>query len=161
MEPETSWLCDAQQIETILTEIAKEHLPYAVSVIVANERRRIAGNVDIMIKGCQGKSKEELIQSITGRSLTEADRINESLNSDSVTEQLAEVFDELERSIDDGSGSWKSNIPGKAIFKTFCSKASIPSGRLKTLYIQQAEEMERSPFEELVEVFEHFSEHEA
>ncbi len=161
MEPETSWLCDANQIESKLCEIAKEHLPYAVSLIVANERRRIAGNIDIMIKGCQGKSKDELTQAIREKSISEADRINASLNSDSVSEQLAKIFDELESSIDDGSGSWKYNIPGKAIFKTFCSKASISPGRLKTLYIQQAEEMENSPFDEIIEIFGHFSEHEA
>lgn len=161
MEPDTSWLCNPDEIESKLSEIAKEHLPYAASLIVANERRRMAGNVDIMIKGCQGKNKQDLLQSISDKANAETVRIKESLDSDSLEAQLSETFDRLKESIEDSSGAWKSDIPGKAIFKTFCSKANISSGRLKTLYIQQAEEMENSPFNELVEIFRCFSEHEA
>ena len=159
MEPETSWLCDPEKIESQLRDIAREHIPYAASLIVANDRRRVAGNVDIMLKGCQGKSKEELLQSIQERSKSEIGRINTSLDSAAVAEQLSKIYDALEKSINDGTESWKSDIPGKAIFRTFCSKANIPPGRLKTLYIQQTEEMETNPFSELIETFEQFSKH--
>ncbi|BAZ93877.1 uncharacterized protein FOKN1_1481 [Thiohalobacter thiocyanaticus] len=161
MEPSNSWLCDPVAIESRLTEIALNHLPYAATLIVANERRRMAGNVDIMVKGCQGKSKDDLIQFIRDKSNVETIRINEALNGDSLADHLSEVFDQLEKSVNDGSQAWKSDIPGKAIFKTFCSQASMPSGRLKTLYIQQTEEMDNNPFEELVDLFKGFAEHEA
>ncbi|MBN1665144.1 MAG: ATP-binding protein [Deltaproteobacteria bacterium] len=50
MEPADSWLCKPDGIDIVLREIACEHIPYASVLIVANERRRAAGNVDVMLK---------------------------------------------------------------------------------------------------------------
>ena len=48
-------------------------------------------------------------------------------------------------------------MPGKPIFANFCSRAEIPQGRMKTLYIKQAQESKVSPFSEIHEIFEAFS----
>ena len=161
MEPEESWLCNPEEINKVLREIAREHLSYAAALKLSNERRRAVGNVDIMLKGCQGKSKEELTQKVADLSRVEGERVMNILDKDDVSERFVSIYGELEKSFEGGSDEWKSEIPGKPVLKTFCNRASIPSGRLKTLYIQEAENMEDNPFIEIMETFEQFSDHEA
>lgn len=157
MEPVDSWLCNPDEIDRVLSEIARNHISYATVLIVSNERRRAAGNVDVMIKGCQGKSIEELVAMISERSDQEKERVHAALDTSSMSTSVRNVFRKLEDEINSGKGNWKNDIPGKAIFSTFCARAKIPDGRLKTLYIQEAEHAEDNPFSEIIEIFFSFS----
>ena len=159
MEPNDSWLCDPVRISGVLRDIAREHLPYAAALTLSNERRRAAGNIDIMLKGCQGKTKENLTVEVSELSKAEAERVANILNHDHVAESFMSIYEELEQSLGDGCDQWKSDIPGKPVLKTFCNRASIPAGRLKTLYIQEAENIDDNPFAEIIDTFGQFSSH--
>lgn len=159
MEPNESWLCDPEQISAVLLDIAREQLPYAVALSLSWERRRLGGNIDIMLKGCQGKTKENMAEEFADKCKSEIDRITSALNAAQVSESCITAYEELNNSIEENNGFWKSNIPGRPIFKIFCSKAKMPEGRLKTLYIQKAEEMSQSPFQEIVDIFSQFASH--
>ena len=157
MEPDDSWLCDPAKISAVLLEIARDHLPYAVALTVAGEKRRTVGNIDIMLKSCQRQSKENMAEEFANRCRFEIDRISTALNVEQVSRSCTAVYEKLERSTEKNNEFWKRDIPGKPIFKTFCSKAKMPEGRLKTLYIQKAEGMTSNPFREIIEIFGQFA----
>lgn len=157
MEPADSWLCKPDEIDKVLRDIARDHISYATALIVVNDRRRSAGNVDVMLKGCQGKSIDELVGMFTERSSQERERVQTALDVSSLSTSVTNVFRTLEDEINSASDNWKRDIPGKAILSTFCARAKIPDGRLKTLYIQESERASVNPFSEIVEIFSMFA----
>lgn len=157
MEPSGSWLCSPNEIAEVLRRIAHEHISYAAALIVSNERRRVAGNVDVMLKGCHGKSIDELVGMLVERSTQERERIHTALDANTMAMSIETVYRRLEGEINAGNGNWKNDIPGKAVLKTFCARANIPDGRLKMRYIQESERAEANPFSEIVEIFSQFA----
>lgn len=157
MEPSDSWLCSPEAIDKILRDIAREHISYAATLIVANERRQIAGNVDLMLKGCQGKSIDELVAMFSERSETERGRIQMALDTSAIATSITTAYRKLTEEVENGNGNWKNDIPGKAILSAFCARAKIPDGRLKTLFIQEAERSSLNPFAEIVDIFSQFA----
>lgn len=157
MEPADSWLCNPEEIDKVLRDIAREHIAYATALIVANDRRRAAGNVDVMLKGCQGKSVDELIAMFAERSEKERTRIHSALDTSTIATSVTTIFHKLSSEVETGNSSWKNDVPGKAVLSAFCARAKIPDGRLKTLFIQEAERASLSPFAEIVDIFSQFS----
>lgn len=157
MEPEESWLRQPEEIDKVLREIAREHIPYAAALIVANARRRAAGNVDVMLKGCQGKSLTELVSMFSERAAKEEERVREALDQGDIARAVNAVYQRLEDEVTTGNVNWKNDIPGKAIFSAFCARARIPEGRLKMLYVQEAERAQTNPFSEIIDIFSTFA----
>ena len=98
-----------------------------------------------------------MAEEFANRCRFEIDRISTALNVEQVSRSCTAVYGKLERSTEKNNEFWKRDIPGKPIFKTFCSKARMPEGRLKTLYIQKAEGMTSNPFREIIEIFGQFA----
>jgi len=158
MEPPDSWLCDPLSISKALKSIAREHISYAVTLIVANEIRKKTGNVDLMLKNCHGKNKDELIEMFQERSGMERQRVQSALDGADISASLSHTYETLEKAIET-NGNWKLDIPGKPIFNSFCNRAQIQKGRLKTLYIQESEKGGENPFSEIIKIFSTFAEH--
>ena len=157
MEPENSWLAFASDIREKLKEIAGTMIPYAAALITAKYFRDIAGNIDIIPRGCHDKSLDELKGLMSSKLESEAERYNTSLQPEKVILYLEQTFSRLERSIENDGEAWKIDIPGKPVFNIFCSKARIELGRLKTLYIKKGLQSNPCPFDEVISIFESFS----
>lgn len=157
MEPADSWLCDPDQIEQKLREIASSFVPNATGLIVANEIRRQAGNIDLMPKGSVQKSLPELTELIQERTTKESLRLNSILDAATINGLTESIYDQLQASLASGTDEWKCQVPGKQILSKFSSLAHMPEGRLKTLYIQESENADANPFEEIIEIFSDFS----
>ena len=157
MEPGESWLRDAEAIDQVLREIAKSQVSYAAALIASKNARDIAGNVDIMPKGCQGKSIDELQQLFSTSVKNESARVTSALDSGAVSDHIKIIHNKLIESLESSDEGWRADIPGKPIFRIFCNRAGLSEGRLKSLYIRKAEEVDPSPFDELVQIFESFA----
>lgn len=157
MEPGESWLRDAEAIDQVLREIANSQVSYAAALIASKNARDIAGNVDIMPKGCQGKSIDELQQLFSTSVKNESARVTSALDSSAVSGHIKIIHNKLIESLESSDKGWRADIPGKPIFRIFCNRAGLSEGRLKSLYIRKAEEVDPSPFDELVQIFESFA----
>jgi len=157
MEEDGSWLRNPVEIDKALREIATEHIGYAASLIASKQVRDLAGNTDVMVKGAHAFTEEQLIEGMIAKANQEHSRISDSLNQENIKKYVGETYKELDALLETEGDEWKSSIPGKPIFAKFCSKANIPQGRLKTLYIQCAKESDNDPFSEIYEIFESFS----
>ncbi len=157
MEEAGSWLRDPLKIDEELKNIAKRHIGYAASLIASKQVRDQAGNTDVMVKGANTLSKQQLIDSMLLNSEHEKSRILSSLSESNISSHVGEVYDELDTLLNEDSDRWKSFIPGKPVLAEFCGKANIPQGRLKTLYIRQAQESDADPFSEIYDIFKSFT----
>jgi DNA polymerase III delta prime subunit len=157
MESEESWLISPEEILKRLREIARSTISYAVSLQVSTIFRQQAGNIDLMAKDCHNRSKEELLDLISGRASEEQGRITSELDASIINQVVAEKFQVLENSLADGNNLWKYLIPGRQIIKIFASQARLDIGRLKMLYLREAEKQDFGVFAEVIEIFEHFS----
>jgi hypothetical protein len=144
-----SWLRDPTAINDRLREIAREILSYAAALIVSAHFRERAGNVDLMPKGCQGKTTDELIALFEACANTERNRITDALSSSELAAFTRETMAELEKALSDET--WKEKIPGRPILQIFCSgkHSGLDFGRFKTAYIRAATEIASSPFAEI------------
>lgn len=160
MEDESSWLRDPNQIENILKEIAKEHIGYAAALITSKYIRGQVGNIDVMVKNAHLLSAEEFTASILEKCSHEESRISSLISQNEIEAYSKEVYENLVTHINEEGDLWKSSMPAKQIFAKFCAKAKISQGRLKTLYITKASEVEpdQNPFNEIHNIFRAFSE---
>jgi predicted ATPase len=156
MEPPESWLCDPLQIRNKLREIARSRISYATALIASKYFRESVGNLDIMPDDCHSKSLEDLSTKVLERRNVEQERIVKGIEGEQLKSYIENTYNTLLASLDADSADWKNDIPGKQIFKIFCSDAKIQEGRLKTLYIKKAEEIKTNPFQEIIEIFRNF-----
>jgi hypothetical protein len=157
MESEDSWLRNPTQIEQALKEIASQHIGYAASLITAKYVRDHVGNIDVMLKGAHEYNQTQFVDKLLEKTKLESLRISSLINVQEIGEYAKSVYQELETILHQPGDAWKASIPGKPIFAKFCSKANIPQGRMKTLYIRYAQESRSNPFLEVHEIFEAFS----
>jgi hypothetical protein len=150
-----SWLRSKDRIGDALREIARESVPYAAALKVAGTVRESTGNVDVMPSKIGG-SLADLLVAFRDRISRERKRIENSLDVATVEALCTDVFAMIERSIDDGSGQWKRDIPGRVVLNRFASRAKIQVGRLKTLYLRHAEAADPDPFAEIRTIFRSF-----
>jgi AAA domain, putative AbiEii toxin, Type IV TA system len=152
-----SWLRDPKAIDERLKNIAREILSYAAALIVSAHFRERAGNVDLMPKGCQGKTTDELVALFEGGASTERKRLADALSGNDLSAFTRETMVELEKSLSDET--WKIKVPGRPILQIFCSgkHSGLDFGRFKTAYIRAASDMACSPFAEIEEIFTWFS----
>ena len=158
MELSTSWLCQPEQIEECLRNIAREQLGYAAALIESKRLRDAVGNIDLMPAGAHSMSKEGLAEAFQTGAESELRRVNSSLRKEDIATAVAGTYDELVELLASGDQLWKEHFPGKPILATFASKAKIPEGRLKNLYLLHSESSATNPFDEIVEIFRSFAE---
>jgi predicted ATPase len=156
MEDEDSWLCDKEKVKIELESIARDRISYSTSLTVSKLFRDMVGNIDIMPRGCNNISIEELKNKFTETINNEKVRFDNILNSNQPFEKLENYHKDFEDSLN--NGSWKDEIPGKQIVSVFTSKAKIGEDRFKTLYIKKAFENGDNPFQEIIDIFKGFSE---
>jgi len=156
MELPESWLCYPLQIRNKLREIARSRISYASALMASKFFLDRVGNLDIMPKDCHSKTIEELTTKILEHRNDEHARITTGIEEEQLKSYVETTYSALLASLDADNEVWKNDIPGKQIFKIFCSKAKIQEGRLKTLYIKKAEEMNTNPFQEIKDIFNKF-----
>lgn len=156
IEDDNSWLRSENEIRNILIEIAKSMVSYATALYTSAHFRESVGNVDIMVKDCQGKDIKDLTGLILQRVAEEEDRIHDALNHSQIEKFIRETAKKLNDSFSYGSEDWKILIPGKQILSVFANKANLKIGRLKKAYISEAVKSEINPFSEIIEIFNHF-----
>jgi hypothetical protein len=156
-----AWLRDATAVDDRLKSIARENLSYAAALIVAAHFRERAGNVDLMPRGCHGKTTEELIVLFDERAQGERQRLTDALSATELAEFTRATMTELEQSLSDGT--WKAKVPGRQVLQIFCSNkhSGLDFGRFKTAYIKAASSLSASPFAEIEQVFSGFSTYQA
>ncbi|VBB45687.1 conserved hypothetical protein [uncultured Paludibacter sp.] len=155
MEDESSWLCNPESVKSELKRIAQDRVSYSTSLTVSKLFRDTIGNIDIMPKGCNNLTINDLKNKFKETIQTELNRFDSILNSEVPFKKLEEYHNEFEKSLD--SDSWKNDIPGKQILSIFTSKANIGEDRFKTLYIKKAFENGNNPFNEIIDIFKDFS----
>lgn len=155
---ERSWLRDPAAIDARLQAIAREILSYAAALVVSAHFRERAGNVDLMPKGCQGKTTDELIALFEAEAGTERLRLSEALSANDIAAFTRQTMTELETSLTDGT--WKEKVPGRPVLQIFCSNkhCGLDFGRFKTAFVKAAQGTASSPFAEIEEIFARFSE---
>jgi AAA domain, putative AbiEii toxin, Type IV TA system len=157
MESEDSWLRNPEKIRMKLRDIARQMIPYTAALIESAKYRSLVGNLDIMPKGCHDKSANELAILIRDCAQSERERINRITNDANLENSVIETVENLQKSLDDDTEEWKHNIPGKQLFNRFASQTKIDPGRLKTLYLREANNHSPYPFADIVTIFEQFS----
>lgn len=156
MEPEESWLASAQEIREKLKEIARSMISYSTALTVSAYLRNEVGNLTAMPKSCNNKGKDELVGLIKRQSGNETKRINTILEETKVKELTGRTFDNIAKTLDEDTDDWKILIPGRPLLNQFASKAQIQVGRLKTLFLREAEQCDPNPFTDVINCFEHF-----
>lgn len=157
MEPTETWLLDPKQIRVKLKELARDMISYTTALIESVSYRQAVGNVDLMPKGCNGKTEKELVALITEKANSEIDRIQHALNPTNVGASVQARMAELKASLDNDTDDWKRLIPGKQLLNKFAHVARIDVGRLKTMYVHQVEKDAAQTFGEVIEILDQFS----
>jgi ABC-type cobalamin/Fe3+-siderophores transport system ATPase subunit len=157
MEPDDSWLRDPVRIRTALREIASQFISYAVSLAASSSLRQQVGNVDLMPKGCNGKSVPETQDLLVARASHESQRVALALADDVVRREVETTFGRFESAVSADTEEWKEAIPGKSVLAAFAQRSQIPLARAKSLYIAEAARSDRQPFAEIVGLFDAMS----
>ncbi len=157
MEAYESWLTSPEEIRERLRQIARNMISYAVALQVSSIFWHQLGNIDLMPKDCHERSKDELLSLISARARGEQQRVTEAIAESIINQAISEKFQALENSLSDGNDDWKRLIPGRPIIKIFASQAKLDIGRLKMLYLREAEKEDFACFNEIIDMFGHFS----
>jgi hypothetical protein len=157
LEPEGSWLQTPSAVRQELRSLATGLVSYTVALLVSREFRLRVGNVDLMPKGCNGKSEAEIIVQLVQVAEDEKHRVNVGLDKNNLSATASKYFKELNLYLSNDDPRWKDMIPGKPLLAQFASKAKIDSARLKNAYIHCAENLNPSPFKEIHDIFDGFA----
>ena len=156
LEPESSWLRDPVQVKARLKEIARSMISYATALQIAAQFRTNVGNLDIMPSGCHDKSMAQLAQLMTTRASAELTRISDSAKAQLIEEAVQTAFTTLDKSLNADTEEWKAVIPGKQLLNRFARAANLDVGRLKKMYLKEAEAHSPNPFADIITVFAYF-----
>jgi hypothetical protein len=157
MEIQGPWLRDPPQILAALKQIALEVVPFATALTVSHVVRQLVGAIDIMPKGSNGCSLDELQALFSIKVASEQERTRVALDSSTVDGLIATTYAELIASISDPEGDWRKIIPGKPLLSGLASRAGIKPGRAKTLYISAASRSKENPFALIKSIFDGFA----
>ncbi len=161
MESEGDWLTKPEMIGDRLRKIASEMISYAVALYVTSLLRRQVGSVDLMPQGCHARSLDELQTLLQRKAAEELRRIGAAISERQLTRAIEERFRQLEQSLATDGEEWKRLIPGRPVLSVFANTAGLSVGRLKALYLREAEKDTFKVFEDSVAIFEYFSRLEA
>jgi len=156
-EDEKSWLQSVEQIENRLRELARSELGYAVSLVVQNKIRDLAGNVCSMPKSCHKMDCTTLVDAFSKEAKAERKRVVAVLDDASVRQLVEDTYQKFEILLDITGDAWKNEFPGKRIFAHFCRQAREEEHRLKNLYVRKSFEANANPFQEIIDIFSSFA----
>jgi hypothetical protein len=157
MEPENSALTSPSEVRSRLKEIARQQAPYAAALVASAYFRESAGNVDLMVRDCAGKSATELSVALKVRAAAERKRVTDVLDDGRIEQFILSFLQKLEKSFADDTDLWKDIVPGRQMFNIFAHSVGLDSTRLKTMYIRESSRINPSPFEEIVQIFRKFA----
>lgn len=155
MEGPDHWLCNPASIQQRLREIAESMVPYAASLNIAAIVRESVGNVSILPKGVSNaQSDAELTAMFTERVSAERSRVSDGLNPQDVGALVAADYSRLMTAVRSDDPQWRIEIPGRVVLNKFAASAGIQVGRLKQLYLANADK--RTTFADIFAIFESF-----
>ncbi len=114
-----------------------------------------------MPQGCHARSLDELQTLLQRKAAEELRRIGAAISERQLTRAIEERFRQLEQSLATDGEEWKRLIPGRPVLSVFANTAGLSVGRLKALYLREAEKDTFKVFEDSVAIFEYFSRLEA
>jgi hypothetical protein len=159
LAPSDSWLRSPAEIRKRLRELASRLLAYAAALETSAHIRRLAGNVSILPKGCDGKSVDEFVDLIVAKAKAERDRLAAALSLDDIESYARKSAAAVQEALDEDTDEWKYRVPGKPVIAAFAKHAGIEIGMLKNLFIHRANLVSQPhPFGEIIEIFRRFSE---
>lgn len=155
MEPEDSWLRNPAAIKSKLLELARTAVPYAVALNVTAAIREKVSKISVMPKGAaDAKDTDELTGLMLGKLTSEKQRVGDGLDETLVRSLVRSEFTRLSHSLDEDNDVWRRDLPGRIILHKFASAAGIQSGRLKQLYLANADA--DTAFADIIAIFEQF-----
>lgn len=101
--------------------------------------------------------KDGLVNAFRDRARNEAARVGGALSPDIVADYISQSYDSYSQAVNSGGHAWKSDVPGKPIFNALCGQSRMQTGRLKNLYLQSVEDLSASTFQDIVDIFQDFS----
>ena len=126
-----------------------------LSTLQSAHIREKVGNVSIMPKGAsEAKTAAELITLVESRLLDEAARIQAGLDGSETSRMIKQEFERLSAAVSNDDPIWRADLPGRVILHKFASAAGIQNGRLKQLYLGEANTNEA--FADIVDIFQYF-----
>lgn len=145
---------DADKVQERLLEIAKELLPYAVTlhmkqVITVNGTVRAPQITNVGSKELS-EVKQEFVSSVSG-SLS---GLSSSLSASEIDKEFENEETRLTKSLT--GKSWKALFPGKLIFGKICGDFGVSTNRIRRAYLDTALRDKPEVFSELTKVFEAF-----
>ncbi len=155
--PENDPLRDPKAIRQVMRDLARDQISYAAALKVSNHFRQMVGNIDIMPKGVNNLSVEDLCAAMETDRSAEASRCGDSLDKASLERLVREEFSRLTTALDEDDESWKSLMPGRPIVNRFSAHAKQDYGTLKRLYIRAARTSHPDPFDEIRGIFADFA----
>lgn len=155
--PSTSWQRDPAEIRAELRRIAAPYVSYGTALKVSHVMRLDAGNVDLMPKNCHALDRDKLLASFEDRRLQEHGRLGAALEPGRVAKAVQDTYDALHLALQLDDDTWKHQLPGRPILKTFAAKAGLDVGILKRLYLKMARSSPSDPFADVRGIFQHFS----
>jgi len=99
MTPEGDWLRSPEAIRSALKDIARKHVSYASALSTAAYFREEVGNIDLMPKGCNGKTAAELSQLVIARSSGERGRVIRLLDDATIQKHVENAMRKIEKSL--------------------------------------------------------------
>jgi hypothetical protein len=155
--PASDPLRDPAAIREMIRGLARDDISYAVALKVSNYFRQLVGNIDLMPKGTNSLTVDELCGAIEADRSSEEARCGSALDKGTVDKVIREEFARLKGALDADHESWKSLIPGRPIVKRFAARVKQDYGTLKRLYIRAARTAQPDPFEEIRSIFAEFA----
>ena len=156
-EPDESWLRSPDAIRDKFREIARSMISYGTALIVKAEIRDAVGNVDLMPKASHDRTPDELKELFTELAQKEEERITAALGVGHLNKLIEDTHQNLTRSIEESGDRWKKQIPGKQLVSIFASEVGIDVIKLKRAYIKTSENIDPSPFQDIIDIFNEFS----
>jgi hypothetical protein len=155
MEPANSWLRDPGEIRRRLREIALTVVPYATALNVAATVRQRVGNVSVMPKGAAAAgTAEELALLVVEKVDGERKRVVAGLDSQDVKALVLDEYARLHEAVSSDNPLWVADLPGRVILQKFAALANIQVGRLKQLYLANADKP--TTFADIISIFQDF-----
>ncbi len=157
MEPDESWLTSPTAIRNRMRQIANELVSFTISLTVSSLLRTSVGNISVMPKDCNSKTKEEVEALLIEKANSEKSRVETILDPANIAAHVQSIYQKLDASLKQDTDDWKKLMPGKPLLSKLCSQAKIPVPRLKKLYINEAKATTPNPFDEIVSIFADFN----
>jgi hypothetical protein len=150
---EDEWIRKPEQVRSTIVDLARKSLPLAVNIWIGTYSRRLTSGPTISVKDCANMNESEYLSTLEPLVKEEITSFQTKLDPELVRKQARYRWEELEKSLENGSDRWKVLFPGKILVSRFCNLAKIEKGHFRHLYISQARDSDFIAFSEVTEIF--------